>query len=458
MENILHPQTGPWENPPMESDLDPSTTSEKGILQTITGMMSIASLMRLVGALTVVAAMSAFLLQDWAAGNDISRYYLLLSQTALLTAGGFGLSYLIKENKGARVFFGLSLLSITVNMATIGALVFSMIQWGGSSLAQYPDFATWKVTNFAAVLPALAATLAVSAPIALFSYKVLARRSAYLLTGLSLFANLLLLVPVRESLLVGMLAIAAVLIPLELLRQRIEEDNTLRTPEGWLAIASVFAPAMVIVCRSLWFYPIDDLLHVALAGTVFFGLRFSAPHSDIDSLARKISNWLSVGAALAIASPLSSIVHTIISGDFGRALEFSIFGFIFAALMIDIAKRSKSAGGFICLAALVLGVCHVVPVALDISFISPILCVAAGVVGILMGRHFNSVAALVMGGITIAAGGARQIIEIIELINFSSWMTLAIIGCSVIVAASLLERHGAVLKLKWEKFLQSQKL
>lgn len=426
------------------------------IFDTIKSVTNIASLMRVFGGITVIAAMSAFLMQDWAAGNDISRYYMLLSQTGLLALAGFGLSYLLKENKGARVFFGLGLISITVNMATLGALVFSMTQWG-SELVHYPGFAKWQAVDIGAILAALAATLAVSAPVAMFSYKVLARRSAQILVGLSLFNNLLLLLPVRESLFVGAVAAAAILIPLYFIHQRMQQDNGLRTPEGWFAIASIFAPAVIIIVRSLWLYPMDELLMLTLSGTAFVGLRFCMTQMEADSLLRNVANALSIATALMIAAPLASLVNTIFSGALGDSVAYSIFGASFAALMVDLAKRNQSASKFAILGVLVLAISHIIPVVFVHSLIAPILSVLAGIAAIAIGRHFISPRTIMLGGIMIIAGATQQVMDMVELINFSSWITLAVTGSGVIIAASLIERHGAVIKLKWNKFVLAGK-
>ena len=421
--------------------------TEQTIFDTIKGMTSFASLLRIGGAMIVLAAMSAFLMQDWAAGNDISRYTMLLSQTLLLAMGGFGLSYLMKENKGARVFFGLGLVSITVNMATLGALIFSMTQWG-STLVSYPGFAKWQAMDVGATLLSLGATLAVSLPVAWFSYKVLARHSAKLLVGLGLFGNLLLLLPVRESVFVGALAIVAILVPLYFIRQRMQHDNSLRTAEGWFAIATIFVPAAIIIFRSLWLYPVDEMLTIALAGTTFAALRFCTVQMEKASLMQTVSHWISIAAALMIAVPVASLTESLIS----EGAAFSAFGTVFALLALDIAQRSERPKAFVVMAALVAGISFTFPVIIGASALSPILCVLAGVASIVIGREYSSRAAMVIGGLTVLAGAAQQMVDAVDLINFSSWITLAITGASIIVAASIIERHGAVIKLKWQKF------
>lgn len=205
--------------------------NQRSVVNTVKDFMTISRLLRLTGALTVIASMSALLLQEWAIGSDMDRFYLLLAQTVLLAAGGCGLSFLLKENKGARVFFNLSLLSITATMTTLGALIFSTVQWS-SGLTDYPSLAHWQAPNFIAMIYAMVSAFLAAIPIALFSYAVMARPLAKSLTCVFLLSNLLLLIPVRDSFSIGLLTIGGMLLPFMFLRKRMFQHISLRTLEG----------------------------------------------------------------------------------------------------------------------------------------------------------------------------------------------------------------------------------
>lgn len=446
---------GPWgDTPPAESaknspqPADDSAESTN-LLETIRNIAGFASILRIGGAITMIAAMSAFLMQGWANGNDVSRFYLLMIQTVLLAGGGLGLSYLLQENKGARVFFGLGLISITVNMTTLGALIFSTTQWG-SSLVQYPGFAKWVAVDFGSIAMALAGTIIVSTPMAYLSHMVLARRSARLLSGLFLFTNLLLLLPIRESLPIGIVAVLAILVPIWFVTQRMMQDNTLRTPEGLFAIATLFIPAIIIVCRSLWLYPTDELLTIALGGIAFTALRFCAPQVDVTSFTRSVMNMFSIFAAATIALGSGSLIATYLPDVFANAFVSAIF----AGLLMDISTRSTRPKAYARLAAAVLAIAHILTVSLESDPFAPIFCIAAGLAVIAIGRHYGLREIIVIGGITILAGLTQQIHDIMLLIDFGNWITLSITGASIIVFASFIERHGAVIKLKWDRLAQ----
>ena len=94
------------------------------ILYSIRNFATVSEALRILGAAILLASMSLFLLQGWNEGNDIRRYLMLLAQTGLLTAAGFALSHGLKETKGARLFFGLALVSIPANFTILGALLY----------------------------------------------------------------------------------------------------------------------------------------------------------------------------------------------------------------------------------------------------------------------------------------------------------------------------------------------
>lgn len=61
---------------------------------------------------------------------------------------------------------------------------------------------------------------------------------------------------------------------------------------------------------------------------------------------------------------------------------------------------------------------------------------------------------MVMGGVTVLVGVGRQILELVQLIDLSNWVTLSVLGGAIIIIASLFERHGAFIKMKWDRLVQ----
>ena len=126
----------------------PSDTADgtQSIFDRLKQITSVSDILRVFGACAVIASMSLFLLNGWSDGNDIQRYFKLLAQTGLLAGSGIALSFWLKENKGARLFLGLGLISVVANFTILGALTYSMVQLDGG-LIDYPSIVTWKVVS-----------------------------------------------------------------------------------------------------------------------------------------------------------------------------------------------------------------------------------------------------------------------------------------------------------------------
>jgi hypothetical protein len=428
----------------LQNEAAPETAANsKTILSMLAGFADLATLLRMSGALTVVAAMSAFLLQGWHGGNDLHRYYLLLSQTLLLCAGGFGLSYGLKENKGARVFFALSLLSVTANLVTLGALVFSLVQWGGN-LAHYPAFASWKAAGMGDTLLAMGVAVAVLAPVAYFGFLVFARRSARALSLLFLFTNLLLLIPVRESWMVGAVALSGVLIPFFFAGRLLRQDATLRTPEGYFAVAALFAPALIIITRSMWLYQVDAALQLMLASGAFLLLRGLATGMENTRGVKSVIGALSIAAAFAATHPLAALLTGSNQGF------YTLFAALFMALGLDIARHHE--GRYAKTTCIIAGTSCLIPFMDTGTTASALVFILAGVIVCMAGRRFAKRFLLLQGAFMILAGIADQLHRIIAWVDFSNWATLAILGATAIILASVIERHGAIIKLKWQQY------
>jgi len=419
-----------------------------GVFESLKNFTNMSRLLRMTGAMAVVASMSAFLMQDWSVGSDLTRFYLMLTQTLLLAAGGFGLSFLMKENKGGRVFFGLSLISITANFTILGALFFSQIQWFGA-LGQYPEFLTWETTSIASLSAATISALVAMVPIALFSYMVFSRKHAKQLLMLFVMSNLLLLVPVRDSLMVGAVVLASAMIPLWFLRKRMFTETSLKTPEGMFAIATIFMPALVMLVRSFWLYQVDAILLVMLGSILFLMLRIFASSLNDKTFLKQVLNWSSLGSAGFVAYHSAMASHALIPDVYGVA----VMGVVFAALAMDVATRAgkhKSVYSIIAVSGLL--TCQYFLLLMKGGALSAVLLLLAGIVVMAIG-HSQKIRGMFLTGLTTSLIGlAHQTFNTLVNIDFTNWATLAVIGVSAIIIASLIERHGLVLKHKWDKW------
>lgn len=431
-------------NEAIELDGFEQLEEKQSIMQMIKQFATLSRMLRIFGAFTVVASMSVFLLQGWDNGNDLHRYYLLLSQTVLLAIGGFGLAFLIKENKGARVFFGLSLVSITANLTTLGALIFSYTQWGGT-LSNYPDIALWTVSSGASIGIALAIATLVLVPITLFGFKVMARQSALPLTAAYLLTGSILLIPVRDTLYVSIIAGASILLSLAFITKMVRKDKLLRTAEGKFARILLFIAPVIMLVRSLWLYQADNLIYTIIAFTGYMTLRHCSLQLDIDSKVRKFMDFISIPTAFMVAAPASQLIDNLIAFDF----ILPIFATVFTAHMIDIAKRGHNfKHAALMMAGLVTSLSFMLHLAIYESLFNGVMCAFIGLAVMAIGYISKSRVNMLFGFITTAVAVSYDLYHIYEMIDLLSWTGLAAMGTSAIIIGSIIERHGVAIKLR----------
>lgn len=427
------------------------TKENRSIMKMITQFATLSQILRIIGAFSVVASMSVFLLQDWGNGNDLHRYYLLLSQSVLLATGGFCLAFLLKENKGARVFFGLSLVSIAANLTTLGALIFSYVQWG-STLSSYPSIALWTVSSGASIAFALGLAAIVLIPITIFGFKIMARQSALPLTGAYLLSSSMLLLPVRDTFYSSIIAGISILLSLAFVTKLVAKDQKLRTTEGKFARALLFIAPVIMLVRSLWLYQADNLIYTIVAFTGYMTLRHCSLQLDIESQFRKLMEFLSIPMAFMVALPASQLIDNLLPFEF----TLPAFALIFAGHMLEFAKRSSEdyKNGALVMTGLVTSLSFMTHLAIEETLFSGIMCAFVGVAVIVMGYISKSRLITMFGFITTAVAMIYDLFEIYAMIDLFSWTSLAITGVSAIVIGSIIERHGVTIKVKIDKLLQ----
>ena len=414
------------------------------IVESIRNVASVSEMLRFLGAAGILASMSMFLLQGWSDGNDIRRYLMLLAQTGLLAGGGFAMSYGLKEAKGARIFFGLALVSVTANFTILGALIYSVFQID-NALTTYPGFATWQIADIASIGATAAGALLVLIPIALFCFMVMARQSAKQLTLAFVPLNALLLLPVRESVFAGALALAGVSFAVWTVRRLTERDSALQTGEGRFALLSLFIPLGIVLFRSMYFYDVDSLMVAMLSAAMFLALRqastFPNRHKVLASLLDVASLPAAVVTAIALAASFDYLDLELLS---------PLTGLVYAGMAGDVLRRTTSriVSGFAAFtASFAVATGFTMAVAFEPSVWMALATLGAGVMLGLAGSWLSSRSAMAAGVLTMLAAATFGFDAFVELVTASNWVVLAIVGATAIALGSLLERHGVAIKM-----------
>jgi hypothetical protein len=444
--DISYPSRGRLEKTavPPRFDLDQ-------IMNSLRGVAGVSESLRILGAAVLVASMSTFLLQGWNEGNDVGRYLMLLAQTGLLAGAGFALSHGLKEARGARVFFGLTLISIPANFTILGALIYSAFQWDGG-LISYPDFAAWQVDTPASIGVTLLGAMIVLVPVTLFSFAVMARHSTKLLSLSFLATNVMLLLPIRDSLAAGSIALLSMFYAMYFAKSATVRDRALKTPEGRFALSMMFIPAAIILVRSMYLYQIDSLMIVMLSLAVFIAARQIAIIPGQSAILRRALEVISIPVAVVFSVAIGA---TLIEFD-STALILPVCALAYSALAFDVLHRtdSKSLAGFLSASiSLSVATSFVWAVALEQSALAAVLCLIAGAVMLFAGVATRNRLASIGGALTVLGGGLVGFEPIAALVSRSGWMELAIFGACTIVVGSVLDRHGMAIKIRVTKWL-----
>ncbi len=431
-------------------DEAPSRLSAEGIMHSLRNIATLSEALRILGAGVILVSMSVFLLQGWSEGNDIQRYLLLLAQTGLLGAAGFAISHLVKETKGARLFFGLALVSIPANFTILGALLYSVFQWDGG-LASYPGYAEWRIDDIANIGITMSAAMLALVPLALFCFAVMARHSSKPLAAHFLLLNALLLLPIRSSLVAGSIALVGVFYALMVVGKLSRKDLALRTAEGKFALATLFIPLGIILFRSMYFYAVDSLMVAMVGSVLFLTLRQLSQFPDRSKRVAMALELFSWPIAFVIAFALADAV--VPSGAAGLAA--SVFSVAYAVFALDIAKRTASKRLEQTVAAsvsLIVAVSFTLAVMVDTNGMTALASIAAGLLLLLWGAAGRKALTVTAGIITLAAGAFFGFDRLVAMVVTSSWIELAVFGASAIALGSILDRHGVAIRMRLSRW------
>lgn len=421
-----------------------SVSQARSVLDTLKRMASVSELLRILGAAVMVGALSMFMMQGWLEGNDIQRYFKLLAETLLLTAGGFFLSAWLKEHKGARLFFGLGLASIAANFTILGALVYSVFQFDGL-LGNYPKYAAWVSQSPGQVLVVTALALAVLIPVTRLAFSVLARPAAGWLTSTYLLGGALLLIPVRGSVWSCLLAAGFVAFAISRIARHRQGERTPDTTESRFSLLMLFLPPIILCVRSLYFYDVEALALGCMSVAAFLLLRhlsLGSRHLAVQRTLDTVSVPLALAAAGSLVSGLSFVHYT---------MQFPLLALLLFVMLGELTVRRMNTTRstvFGALGALLVSSILMCNELFADSFAVALTGLAGASLLIASGYWLKRAVISFFGVLTMLFIAIDCALEFSHWFHVNNWVLLSILGAGAIVLASLLDRHGASLKLK----------
>jgi hypothetical protein len=401
--------------------------------------------LRIAGAALVVASASTFMLQHWQGGNDLIRYAMLVGQSLLLAAAAYFVGLSLREGRSARTFLALVLATMPVSFAVLGGLVYS--QFHLEAMQVLPSYATWIAPSPVSAILAVLGTLIVLVPLAAVSFVALARKQARALSVAFFAANLLVLVPVRQPLVVAALAGLSLLGLLRLELTRFATSAQLDTVEGKLARVMPFAAPVIMLGRVFHLYHVGPafvggVLVIAASALWLLLSRAVAPWK------RDVGAWLS--ATLAVVgwgmcwSELSLGSHGAIA-----ALLLGLPAALAFALAAQRADRAQSLLlGVATVTGLVTTLCAC---AIDWSSIGAVGCIVVGVAVAVWGASVRAIFRTISGSLVAIYGLGVQVWLATHADNVLRWASLSFVGVLLIVGSAYVERNRGRIARFWEE-------
>lgn len=406
------------------------------------------TLLRLFGASAVLFSLYSFLFRGWEGSDDLMRYLMLLGHTAALVIIALASGSYFHEGKSPRLLMMLSLVSVPVNFAILGAFIFAGVN--AVLPTPYPTYVAWSVDSLTTALMLAAIASATLIPVILLAFRTLVRGMSLGMSALFISGNLALLLPIRDPqvvfILTAVLALFTMIISAKTARQRTES----KTVEGVIALLLQFLPVAILLGRNIWLYSADLLLFTGIATTLFIMLRHCAQFLPAQSGWRVLLELVSIVLALVAGCSLTgflldSFVNTSIALLTGSATT--------AAMSYAVAERAKKLRGLyrsIAVLSLITGVL------LNLLFIGGFIAsLTSLILGLALTVYSHSVQqrSLFIGGIILLlAGIADQLSNAFNYFDFSYWLGMALVGVTAIVLASMLEAKGSQMKRLIRKY------
>jgi hypothetical protein len=294
----------------------------------------------------------------------------------------------------------------------------------------------------------------------------MARNSSKVLSLTFLGLNGLLVVPTREPLIIGIMAAVALLVVLNTQFQQQKSNPALSTPSGIFATTLLYLPAVLLVARNMLIYGMSETLGLLSCVSAYWVFRKLSERQAQNSVANKILDLLSFPAALGVAfyavvswfGRFSDPVFG--SNEIDLGIAAAVFSGILVLFMVD-KKRTVNPSLVsqltIPVAALIAALNILVVTVFTDTVLSAIFGVLIGTSLTVFGFTYRSRLIAAVGALSIAVASFVGLNDVVVLLFQSSWIGLAVLGGIAIVSASLVDRYGALVRLRLTNWVKAGK-
>lgn len=395
--------------------------------------LNIPRLLRCLGVLAIGSSATLALVQGVTSPiSELTILSFLGFIVALLVVGIFS-GTLLNEAKGGRVSVGLALTLVPPFFALLGALLIQGIEYS----------TYWKIVPSISLGTSVILTIISSLvviPTVLLGFRVLHNEHHSMISGLHLFSASVLLIPIRELNVMGFLF--ALTCALAILVNNLRSGDTL---EEKFAKLILWVTPVVLAIRTIGGYPSEHLSNgiILIIGSIFLSSLVRAlsddkllikPLEDLTGLVGAFGAYLVADGLL----PDNSLLIV-----FGNFVGVMIIGL---SQLFTYEKRNLENLGF----GVMVFTALLSPFSKEIILSCTVsLALSVGFILLSITRRSKY---LLGGGVAVFLVSVLGILStVVTNVNLSSWIILGIIGLTVIIISSIIERKLPTIRTRFIK-------
>lgn len=412
--------------------------------------------LRWLGAITLIAAGSCYLVSSWMMASPITRFYGFLGFTAFLAAAGIFCGVRWHEDKGARTFLALSALFVPACTAQLSGLIEAQL---GHAMPVRWELLHSEPVGVAPLFLAMSVGAILIIPICFLTFSAMARPEAARLTLVYVAANAVLLLPTRAPNTVAIIAAAMLSFHLLMDCRYFARTPLMKHWDGVAVRLTLGLPLVVFVGRTLLLYDYSqNLVGVVLAALgmlYFYGLP-RCISSDLVRIASRLSGLALFAAAwLQFSDPLVRLSG---ATPVEAAIPFRVFPI--TLIMFGLSFHAEAGASVLRRTAGVAGIAALLIHLLAFGGLGITIVSLAAAVAVVSGAFwFGDRLFLITGASGFVITLAHALISVREFWAGNLWISLGTIGVVILLASSLIERNwhrlrksGAALKTEWDSW------
>ncbi|WP_309397186.1 hypothetical protein [Cerasicoccus maritimus] len=402
------------------------------------GWPALPTLLRWLGATTLLASAFTFLISNWESTEELQRYAQFLGLTVLLTGCGWFCISRWKDDKGARTFFALSAALLPAHFCQLGAMLFAKFRGQESFNGFYEAFAFQDPGVW--LWPTIGGALLLLIPMTYLGFASMARKDARKLTLVYFLSNATLLITTRMPDLVALIGFAQLGGLIFADRKYFASQSRLQTWDGVAMRSLLFAPFGLLVGRNLMLHAGESELLISLLATTLATVLFTGVPRVIKN---KTMAELSRVAALAPAIVAWSMFASCFELG-GHAWEMPLIVLPSALIAIGMSTRMSTLAKPTRRTAVVVAIsAALLQMVSTESIYASLLAIATSIIVILASYRMRErwVFRIGIGGLALSIlYHLRYAVELYQ--GDWIWLSLAGTGVLVILSSSYLERYG----------------